>query len=132
MAAFGLSHSSNESDDCQPQDSISSSLDGSTGGRDLSDNEATLSPASSYNKAMAQLSIKNQSGVSSESELFSKCIPNIFHSGKKNTSAVFVSLRRLCKPYNRKHYSTHIAVYTFRYSTTVFAAHIITTLRLFP
>lgn len=42
--------------------------------------------------------------------LFFKCIPNIFHSGKKNTSAAFVSLRRLCKPYNRKHYSTHIAV----------------------
>ncbi|XP_061169917.1 ankyrin repeat and SAM domain-containing protein 3-like [Saccostrea echinata] len=69
MAAFGLSHSSNESDGYQPQDSISSSPDGSTGGRDLSENEGALSPASSYNKAMAQLSIKNQSGVSSESEL---------------------------------------------------------------
>ena len=69
MAAFGLNHSSNASDDYQPQHSLSSSLDGSTGGRDLSDNETTLSPASSYNKAMAQLSIKNQSGVSSESEL---------------------------------------------------------------
>lgn len=81
MAAFGLSQSSNESDDCQPQDSISSSLDGSTGGRDLSDNEATLSPASSYNKAMAQLSIKNQSGVSSESEL-----ENITKNEKDNKS----------------------------------------------
>lgn len=67
MAAFGLSHSSNDSDGYQPQDS--SSLDGSTGGRDLSENEGALSPASSYNKAMAQLSLKNQSGVSSESEL---------------------------------------------------------------
>lgn len=81
MAAFRLSHSSNESDDCQPQDSISSSLDGSTGARDLSDNEATLSPASSYHKAMAQLSIKNQSGVSSESEL-----ENITKNEKDNKS----------------------------------------------
>lgn len=44
--------------------------------------------------------------------LFHKNIPKIFHSDKKNTSAVFVSLRRLCKPYDRKHYSSHNAVYT--------------------
>lgn len=57
--------------------------------------------------------------------LFHK-ISQKYFTPTKNTSAVFVSLRRLCKPYDRKNYNTHKAVYvvfectyTYKYSTTV-------------
>lgn len=81
MVVFRFSYSSNESDDCQLQDSISFFLDGSIGVRDLLDNEVILFLVFSYYKVMVQFSIKNQFGVSFELEL-----ENIIKNEKDNKS----------------------------------------------
>lgn len=81
MVVFRFSYSSNESDDCQLQDSISFFLDGSIGVCDLLDNEVILFLVFSYYKVMVQFSIKNQFGVSFELEL-----ENIIKNEKDNKS----------------------------------------------